>query len=157
MKLTDIFLALGENGFREVVRSISIGKLRTYQVYERLKTRAHLPKLNVEGLRKVAPRFWQRISEGDEELAADLAQGVLVSNLEMVVETLDHLGVPHNAGFFEKDLDASNILTEGWQQRAYDELKGKYRGPALVFYLNHLAMEVTKADKPFTPSEPADV
>lgn len=156
MKLTDIFIALGENGFRELTRSISIGKLRTYQLYERLKTRAHLPKLNVEGLRKGAPRLWDRLSQGDDDLAADLAQSVLVSNLDLVVETLDYLGVPHNAGFFEKDLDAGNILTEGWQQRAYDQLKDKYRKPVLLFYLNHLAMEVTKAEQPFTPSEPAD-
>ena len=64
MKLADLFVALGENGFRELIRTISIGKLRTYQMYERFKTRAHLAKLNVEGLRKATPRFWSRISDG---------------------------------------------------------------------------------------------
>ena len=153
MKTTDLFLASGETGFRELIRAISIGKLRTYQMYERMKTRAHLLKLNVEGLRKVTPRFWERISQGDDDLASDLSQAVLVSNLEMVVATLDFLGVPHNAGFFDKDLDTTGILTEGWQQRAFDHLKDKYSRPLLIFYLNHLAMEVTKADQPFYAQE----
>ena len=71
----------------------------------------------------------------------------------MVIDALNFLGVPHNEGFFDKDLDATGILTEGWQQRAYDELKEKYPAPLVVFYLNHLAMEVMKAEQPFTPAE----
>jgi hypothetical protein len=156
MKLADLFIALGEEGFRELIRTISIGKLRTYQMYERLKTRAHLPKLNVEGLRKATPRFWSRLSEPDDEFASDLSQAILVSNLNMVIEILDFLGVPHTEGFFEKDLDAGSILTEGWQQRAYNEFKEKYPKPLVLFYLNHLALEVMKAEQPFTPTETAN-
>lgn len=152
MQASEIFRALGPEEFARLVRSISIGKLRTYQLYEALKARAHLPKLNVEGLRRVTPRFWERIAGGDEALAADLAQAVLVSHLPMIIEVLDFLGVPHRDGFFEKDLDASQLLTEGWRQRAYERFRGRYSEAALVFYLNHLAMELTKADQLFSPA-----
>lgn len=151
MQVTDIFQALGEEGFREALRTVSIGRLKTYQLYESLKTWSHLPKLNVEGLRRVTPRFWQRVGEGDQGLAADLAQAVLVSNLDMVIDLLNFLGVPHNDGFFEKDLDASDILKDDWQQKAFEEFKEKYPAPLLTFYLNHLASEVTKTDKLFKP------
>ena len=36
----------------------------------------------------------------------------------MIKDVLDLLGIPHEDGFFAKDLDASDKLTEGWQQRA---------------------------------------
>lgn len=151
MQVSEIFQALGRDGFQSLVQSISIGKLRTYQLYEALKARARLPKLNVEGLRRVTPRFWERLQEADEDLASDLAQAVLVSNLEMVIEVLDYLGVPHRDGFFEKDLDAASILTGDWQQRAFQQFRDKCSQPVLVFYLNHLAMELTKAEKVFSP------
>ena len=61
MQLSEVFLALGEERLRELVRGISIGKLRTYQLYERFKIRCHLTKLNTETLRKATPRFWQRL------------------------------------------------------------------------------------------------
>ena len=35
MQLTEIFQALGEEGFRETVRTVSIGKLKTYDLFER--------------------------------------------------------------------------------------------------------------------------
>jgi hypothetical protein len=152
MQVSEIFQALGQDGFQSVVRSISIGKLRTYQLYEALKARAHLPKLNVEGLRRVTPRFWERLQEADEGLASDLAQAALVSNLEMVIQVLDYLGVPHRDGFFEKDLDAASILTGDWQQRAFEQFRDRYSQPVLVFYLNHLAMELTKAEQVFSPT-----
>lgn len=152
MQASEIFRALGPEEFARLVRSISIGKLRTYQLYETLKARAHLPKLNVEGLRRVTPRFWERILGGDDGLAADLAQAVLVSHLPMIIEVLDFLGVPHQDGFFEKDLDAGGLLAEGWQQRAFERFRGRYPEGALVFYLNHLAMELTKSDQLFSPA-----
>jgi inorganic triphosphatase YgiF len=153
MQTSEIFQALGQDGFANLVRSISIGKLRTYQLYEALKARAHLPKLNVEGLRRVTPRFWDRIRQGDEALASDLAQAVLVSHLDMIIDVLDYLGVPHRDGFFEKDLDASEWLKEGWQQRAFEQFQAKYPRPALLFYLNHVAMELAKAEELFLPAE----
>ena len=74
MQLSDIFVALGEPAFHQLIRSVSIGKLKTYQLYERVKMRFHMTKLNTETLRKVAPRLWTRISERDEEFATDVAQ-----------------------------------------------------------------------------------
>ena len=44
MQLSDVFLQLGEEHLRQLVRSISIGKLRTFQLYERFKTRTHLSR-----------------------------------------------------------------------------------------------------------------
>ncbi len=152
MTLTEIFQSLGEERFRELMKTISISRLKTYQLYESLKTRAHLPKLNTQGLKKVTPKFWERLNEGDEDLAADLAQAILVGKLDLIIDVLDFLGIPHSEGFFEKDLDASETLTGEWQQKAYDEFKDKYPEAMLVFYLNHLAWEVTK-DKPlFQPA-----
>ena len=87
-----------------------------------------------------------------EDLAGDLAQAVLVANLDMIVEVLNFLEVPHNDGFFDKDFDATSILTGDWQARAYKEFSGKYPGPLVVFYLNHLAMETTRAETVFTPA-----
>lgn len=152
MELTDIFKALGEDGFRALVRTISISRLKTYQLYDTLKARAHLPKLNVQGLKKVTPRFWERIQDGDQDLAADLAQAVLVGNFDLMIAVLDFLGIPHEDGFFDKDLKVGEILTEGWQGKAFNEFKEKYPEPLLLFYLNHLSWEVTE-DKPlFTPA-----
>jgi len=152
MELTDIFKALGEDGFRDLTRSISISRLKTYQLYEGLKARAHLPKLNVQGLKKVTPRFWQRVSDGDGDLAADLAQAVLVSNFDMMIEVLDFLEIPHEEGFFDKDLDASEILKDDWQQRAYEQFKDKHPPPVLLFYINHLSWEITKDKTLYSPA-----
>ena len=97
MALTDVFLTLGEPGFGQLLRSVSMGKLKTYQLYDRFKTRTHVPKLNAEGLQKATPRLWARLSEKDEEFAQDISQAVLVSHLDMIVAVLTvHL---HN-GFF---------------------------------------------------------
>src|ERR1700751_3333882 len=115
MTISDVFLQLGEERLRQLVRGISIGKLRTFQLYERFKLRTHLAKVNTENLRKAAPRFWRRLEEHDEEFATDLSQAILVAHLEMIVAVLDFLGIPHQQGFFDKDLDAKPYLTEGWQ------------------------------------------
>ena len=61
MQLCDIFLRLGEENFQQLIRSVSIGRLKTYQLFDRVKTRLHLNKLNSETLRKAAPRIWARI------------------------------------------------------------------------------------------------
>jgi hypothetical protein len=108
-----------------------------------------MAKLNTEHLRKAAPRFWARINEGDEEFAKDFAQAVLVSHLDLIAAVLDFLSSPNQNGFFEKDLDASQYLTEGWSQRTFEKFRGSYPEAVLVFYLNHLAWEL-KAE-PFAP------
>ena len=120
MQLSDIFLALGEPAFQQLIRTVSIGKLKTYQLYERVKMRFHTTKLNTESLRKVAPRLWTRIVEHDEEFATDVAQTILVSHLDMIKDVLDLVGIPHEDGFFAKDLDATDKLTEGWQERVHE-------------------------------------
>jgi hypothetical protein len=152
MQLSEVFLSLGEDTFAGLVRHISIGKLRTYQVYESFKTRAHLAKLNTEALRKGAPRFWTRLGAGEEEFARELAQAVLVSHLEMIREVVDYLGIPNQDGFFDKNLDASQYLTEGWQQRVYDKFHEAYPEPVLRLYINHLAWELGKTETMFTPA-----
>jgi hypothetical protein len=145
MPLTDVFLSLGEDGFGEVIHSVSIGKLKTYQLYDRLKTRTHLPKLNAESLQKATPRLWARLAEKDEEYAQDLSQAVLISHLDMIVAVLNFLGIPHEDGFFAKDLDAKPFLTEGWQERVLEKFKDVYPEPLLRFYTAHLAWELLKS------------
>ena len=125
MQLSDVFLQLGEERLRQLVRGISIGKLKTYQLYERFKIRTHLAKVNTENLRKAAPRFWQRLDAQDEEFATDLSQAILISHMDMIAAVLNFLGVPNEEGFFEKDLDAKQYLTEGWQARAYRAFQGR--------------------------------
>jgi hypothetical protein len=151
MQLSDIFLALGETAFQQLIRSVSIGKLKTYQLYERVKMRFHMSKLNTETLRKVTPRLWIRITERDEGFATDVAQTILVSHLDMIKDVLDLLGIPHEDGFFAKDLDASDKLTPGWHQRVHEAFKTKYPEALLVFYINHLDWELTKAEQVFNP------
>ena len=145
MPLTDVFLSIGEDGFGRVIHSISIGKLKTYQLYDRFKTRTHLTKLNAENLQKAAPRLWARLSEKDEEYAQALSQAVLVSHLDMIVAVLNFLGIPHEDGFFAKDLDAKPHLTEGWQERVLEKFKDVYPEPLLRFYIAHLGWELLKS------------
>lgn len=155
MQLCDIFLGLGPDSSTALVRSISIGKLKTYQLFDRVKTRFHVHKLNSEALRKVAPRCWERLEARDGEFATDLAQAILVSHLDLIKDVLNRLGIPHEDGFFAKDVDASTYLKEGWQQTVVDEFSGKYPAPVLLFYINHLAWEVAKAEHVFTPAQQA--
>ena len=119
MQLADIFLGLGQESFEQTVRSISLGKLKTYQLFERMKFRLHVNKLNAETLRKAGPRCWERLSEPEhDDLATELSQAILVSHLDMIKVVLDELGMPHDDGFFAKDLDAAQYLTEARRQSA---------------------------------------
>ncbi len=152
MQLCEVFLGLGQDSFAQLVRTISIGRLKTYQLYDRVKTRMHLPKLNSEGLRKGAPRFWERLVEEDETFATELAQAILISHMDMIVAALDTLAIPHEDGFFAKDLDATKYLTDGWQQRLLDALKPRFAEPLLVFYINHLGWELLKSEELFHPA-----
>lgn len=152
MQMCGVFVALGPDVFHQLVRGISIGKLKTYQVYERFKLRARLVKLNSETLRKAEPRFWARIEAGEEDFATDLSQVFLLSHLEMITAILDFLGIPHDQGFFDKDLKPEQYLTEGWQKRVFDAFAGKYPREIVLFYINHLDWELNKTDQLFVPA-----
>lgn len=152
MQLSEVFLALGEDRLRDLVGAISIGKLRTYQLYERFKIRTHLAKVNTENLRKAVPRFWLRLSEKDNDFATDLSQAILIAHMDMVVAVLDFLGVPNQQGFFDKDLDAKSHMTDGWQARVWDKFVKDYPPSLLLFYLNHLASELQLAGTAFIPA-----
>jgi hypothetical protein len=152
MQLSGVFLQLGEERLPHLLRGISIGKLKTYQLYERFKTRTHLAKVNTESLRKAAPRFWQRLNEQDEEFATDLSQAILISHMDMIAAVLNFLGVPNEEGFFAKDLDAGQYLTEGWQTRVYERFKSEYPEDLLLFYVNHLGWELGGAQQAYLPA-----
>jgi hypothetical protein len=153
MQLCGVFQALGEDVFKQLVRGISIGKLKTYQIYERFKVRARLSKLNSETLRKAEPKLWARVVDQEEDFATDLAQVFLLSHLEMIVDVLNLLGVPNDQGFFDKDLKPEQYLTEGWQERVFNEFSGKYNREILLFYINHLDWELTKTETVFLPAQ----
>ncbi len=153
MQLSRIYQGMGEETFRRVLGAVSMGSLRTYRLFDQVKARAHLGKLNQETLRKAAPRLWARLGEGEEELAKDLGQAVLVSHLDLIRAVLDFLGVAHRDGFFDKTGDAASKLTEGWQQRAWEEFRGRFPEPVLLFYVNHLAWELTKEPALFLPAQ----
>jgi hypothetical protein len=152
MKISGIFLALGEDSFGDLLHRISLGRLRTYQLFDQIKARTHLVKLNNEHLRKAAPKLWARIQDGEEDLAVDLSQAMLVSHLDMIVEALNMLGIPHQEGFFAKDSDVKGYLTEGWRERVFEALKGKYPPTMVIFYINHLGVETGAAEGIFAPA-----
>lgn len=152
MQLSDVFLQLGEERLRQLVRGISIGKLRTYQLYDRFKTRTHLPKVNTENLKKAVPRFVQRLSAHDEEFATDLAQAILIAHMDMIQDVLNFIGLPNQEGFFDKDVDAKPYLTEGWQKRSWEQFQGKYNPDILLFYINHLDWELGGATQAYLPA-----
>jgi hypothetical protein len=152
MHISDVYLALGEDAFGQLIRGISIGRLKTYKMYEAFKVRSHLPKVNTELLRKSVPRFWARVTGGEEDFAKDLAQAVLVSHLDMITAVLDFLGVPHENGFFAKDLDSKPYFTEGWEDRVFEKFRGAFSVPILVFYVNHLRWELLGAAEPYRPT-----
>ncbi|HKE27018.1 MAG TPA: hypothetical protein VKB88_31910 [Bryobacteraceae bacterium] len=154
MQISDVYRGLGPAGFGLLIRGVSIGKLKTYQIYEGFKVRAHLHKVNTETLRKAAPRMWERIMEGDIEFAKDLAQAVLVSHLDLIMKVLDFLGVPHENGFFAKDMDPKPYFTEGWEERVFEKFRNDYSEPLLVFYINHLRWELLGAEELYRPAAP---
>ena len=152
MQLSDVFLQLGEERLGQLVREISIGKLRTYQLYDRFRTRTHLPKVNTELLRKAVPKFWKRLQEHDVEFATDLSQAILIAHMDMIIDVLNFLGIPNQEGFFEKDLEAKSFLTEGWQERTIEHFKGKYPEALFLFYIHHLGCELGGAEAAYLPA-----
>jgi len=154
MHISDVYLGLGQDAFAQLIRGISIGKLKTYQIYEGFKVRTHLHKVNTESLRKAVPKFWERIAGGDEEFAKDMAQAVLVSHLDMITAVLDFLSIPHENGFFPKNMDPKPYFTEGWEARVHEKFGGIYAEPLLLFYMNHLRWELLGAEEVFRPASP---
>ena len=152
MTISDVFLQLGEERLRQLVRGISIGKLRTYQLYECFKIRTHLAKLNTENLRLAVPRFWKRLSEQDAEFATDLSQAILIAHMDMIIAVLDYLEIPNQQGFFEKEIDSSKHLTDGWQARTFDKFKADYPESLLLFYVNHLGCELGSETQAWLPA-----
>jgi hypothetical protein len=152
MQVTDIFLGMGRERLDSLLRSVSIGRLKTYKLYERFKLRLHVNKLNSETLRTAAPRIWTRIEERDEPFTAELAQAILISHFDLIKAVLDFLHVPHEEGFFAKETDVKALLQDGWQQAAWSEFREKYPDSALLFYLNHLGWEVAELDQVFLPA-----
>ena len=152
MEISEVYQGLGQDAFAQLIRGISIGKLRTYQIYEGFKVRAHLHKLNTETLRKSIPKFWERIAAGDEDFGRDLAQSVLVSHLDFIAAALDFLGVPHENGFFAKDMDAKPYFTEGWEDRVLEQFRTRYSEPLVLFYINHLRWELLSASDVYRPA-----
>lgn len=154
MVLSEVFRALERASFDDAVGSVSIGGLRTYQLYESFKIHARLNKLNRERLRKAIPRLWSRVEAGDEDLAREIAQAVLVSNLSMVIEILDFLKVPHDgSGFFQKNEEAAACLGEGWHKRVHAEFREKYPENRVLLYINHLDWELGNPAAPFLGSK----
>ena len=154
MYISDVYLGLGQETFGQLIRGISIGKLKTFQIYEGFKVRAHLHKVNTESLRKAVPKLWERIGTRDEDFAKDLAQAVLVSHLDMIAAVLDFLKVPHENGFFAKDMDPKPYFTEGWEGRVYERFRSTHPEALLLFYMNHVRWELLGAEDVYRPVSP---
>jgi hypothetical protein len=152
MQLSEIFVRLGGDTFADMLKHVSMGKLKTYKLFERLMIRCHLQKLNTETLRKAAPRLLDRIGGGDEELGSEIAQCILICHLDFIIEVLNFLEIPHEEGFFAKDIDVPAYLKEGWQQRVYDEFTPKRPRSVVLLYINHLDWEMAKAETVFIGS-----
>jgi len=146
MRISDIFVGLGEDRFSAMLRTVSMGKLKTYQLFERFKTRCHLQKLNTETLRRVEPKLFERI-KSEDELATELGQAILICHLDLIIAVLNFLEVPHEEGFFQKDVDISTYLKEGWEDRVFEHFKEKFPEAVLLFYINHLGWEVLKTEE----------
>ena len=151
MQLTDIYVRLGEERFAELLRSISVGRLKTFQLFDRIKTRLRMTKLSSESLRKAAPRLWARLDEREEEFSTELAQAILISHMDMIQAVLNHLGIPHEEGFFAKDADVAGFLKPGWEKEVWDKFHTAYPAATLLFYLNHLRWETLKSEDVFVP------
>ena len=154
MPLSDIFIGLGQGNLDQQLRTISPGKLKTYKMYDRMRIRLHVGKLNQEVLRSIGPKVFARLQGKEEDLAIELSQAILVSHLDMIVAVLDHLGIPHQEGFFDKDTDVKSHLSDGWQARCYEQFQDKQPKAVLAFYLNHLAHEVAPGEPIFVPPAP---
>jgi hypothetical protein len=72
--------------------------------------------------------------------------------MDMIAAVLNFLGVPNEEGFFAKDIDAKQYLTEGWQTRTWEKFKNDYPESLLLFYINHLGWELGSAQEAYLPA-----
>ena len=150
MELAEVYLALGQDRTVRLARTISIGALKTYGVYEGIKIRSRLHRFNRQRLRAAAPKLWRRIASGDGGLARDFSQAVLVSNIPLIIEVLDLLEIEHDEnGFFAKDSDYSEQLSSDWAGTVSKSLAGRYPEELVLLYINHLGWETGTLDEPF--------
>ena len=98
------------------------------------------------------PKLWERISAGDEDFAKDLAQAILVSHLDMIGAVLDFLGVPHENGFFAKDMDAKPYFTEGWEERVLEKFRERILGGDSAFLCEPSAMGTARRHRRVPPA-----
>ncbi len=150
MDLVGVYAALGQDRCTRLVRTISIGALRTYGVYQAIKIRSRLHTFNRQKLRAASQKLWRRILDGDADLARDLSQGVLVSNIPLVVAVLDFLEIQHDDnGFFAKDDDYSQQFAAGWPEAVFEEFSGRFSEDLVLLYINHLGWETGALDIPY--------
>ena len=150
MDLAEVYVALGQERTVRLVRTISIGALKTYGVYKGIKIRSRLRKFNRRNLRSSAPKLWLRMRGGDSALAQELSQAVLVSNIPLIVYVLDLLQIEHDdKGFFTKDADYSSQLTAGWEGRVYEAAADRYSEDLVLLYINHLGWETETLGQPY--------
>ncbi len=163
MELVEVYSALGQERCVRLVQMISIGALRTFGVYQAIKVRSRLHTLSRGKLRAAAPKLWLRITQGDNSLARDLSQGILVSNIPFVVSVLDFLEIEHDgSGFFSKEADHTEHLSPGWPETVYEKFRGNFPEELILLYISHLGWETGTLERPFvvseaeTPASPAE-
>lgn len=156
MDLAEVYEALGQERVARSIRTVSMGALRTFGVYQAVKVRSRLRKLNRLNLQRAAERLWQRVADGDTDLGRDLSQAVLVSNIPLVTEVLDYLEVGHDGnGFYSKDSDHGDKLSEGWAERTFAHCKDRFDQDLILLYINYLGWEAKALDEPFLGEDPA--
>ncbi len=150
MDLVGVFASLGQDRSVRLVETVSISALRTFGVYEAIKVRSRLRKLNRQKLQTASPALWRRITEGDSDLARDLAQAVLVSHIALVAEVLDSLGIEHDGnGFYSKDEDHSGKFKPGWPSTVLGHFGERYPRDVVLLYINYLGWETGVLESPF--------
>ena len=150
MDLVGVFKALGREPCVKLVRSVSIGALRTFGVYEAIKIRSRLRTLNRQKLRTVAPKLWIRIADGDTDLAHALSQAILVSNIPLITGVLDFLKIEHDGnGFYSKDADHAENLRPGWADAVLERFGDRYPRELVLLYINYLGWETATLDEVF--------
>lgn len=150
MDFPEVYERLGMERSDRLVRSVSIGALKTFNVYEAIKIRSQLHTLNRQKLRAASHNLWRRIVRGDADLARDLTQAVLVSNIAFVAAVLDHLGIEHDGnGFFAKEGDYTEQLGAGWERAVFDTFRDRYPEELVLLYINHLGWETATLERPF--------
>lgn len=151
MELSEVYVGLGAERFSEILRGISKGSLRTYKVYDSFKIRTRLSKINREKLRGAAPKLFERLEQGDQDLAKEIAQAALVSNMSLIISTLDLLEIEHDGnGFFDKQDDVGEKLDDGWRSRVLEAFRGEYPEAVVLLYINHLDWELADPQEVFT-------